>query len=266
MKQDINNPSSRSPVDELFARRLGQHSVVPDKAGWKNLQARMAAGSQKPRVVAFWQSPTVYRYAAAACLAALLLTGSWLWLRPAPEPLVAKNQRVIWPGKSTQSAMPVPPITQKPEPILARQAETPNMPKLDKPGLAEAKPHKTSPVQEIITTAAQVDVQLTRIDTKPTTTPAVAAPAEVLTGRVLVVTIPEPDALIEARQAANWSDSAGKAPVVRVAAKPATRKGLLQQLRRVSDSIDVASNDEQGLVNKAYLIIKNKLNKKTVRQ
>ena len=103
MKQDTNNPPSASPVDDLFARRLGQHSVVPDKAVWGRLQSKMA-GKQEVRVLAFWQNPVLHRYAAAACVSALLLAGGWLLLRPTAGTTTRQNQMVM-SGSETDGSM-----------------------------------------------------------------------------------------------------------------------------------------------------------------
>ncbi|QHV98455.1 hypothetical protein [Spirosoma endbachense] len=70
--------TEKPPIDDLFARKLGNMSLSPGSDGFARLQARM--GQQKPEAkVVFWRNPAVYGYtAAAACLVLVCLFG-WLY-------------------------------------------------------------------------------------------------------------------------------------------------------------------------------------------
>ncbi|GAB4052300.1 hypothetical protein GCM10028810_53350 [Spirosoma litoris] len=69
----------KQPIDDLFARKLGNMSLPPSDDGFARLQARMGQGKQEAKVV-FWRNPAMQRYmAAAACLLLVCLFG-WLYL------------------------------------------------------------------------------------------------------------------------------------------------------------------------------------------
>ncbi|QIP17586.1 hypothetical protein G8759_35560 [Spirosoma aureum] len=70
--------TEKPPIDDLFARKLGNMSLSPGSDGFARLQARL--GQQKPEAkVVFWRNPAVYGYtAAAACLLLVCLFG-WLY-------------------------------------------------------------------------------------------------------------------------------------------------------------------------------------------
>jgi hypothetical protein len=271
MKQDINKLRDESPVDELFARRLARHSVKPDPAAWERLQTRLA-GDSAPRIVVFWQNPAVVRYAAAACVTLLLLAGGWWFLRPLDEILIVHNQRVTQPEKREQlpktvptTDRPLPPMTRQTQPMIARNART--LPSSNPAGqaVANAKRAEPKPARSNALPNQQPGEQLAQTEIKPLTISSVTVPKPTekpITGRVLVVTIAEPDALIEARQAANWSESAEKIIVMADRANPtATDSNLSAQRRRGNRGVGatVASTDDQSLLNLAYRAIKNKV-------
>ncbi|OIN58907.1 hypothetical protein [Arsenicibacter rosenii] len=63
--------TEKQPIDDLFARKLGDMSITPGPKSWDELQNRMGR-EQNPRIVPVW-----YRYAAAA--ACLVLVGGIGW-------------------------------------------------------------------------------------------------------------------------------------------------------------------------------------------
>ncbi|SOD96061.1 hypothetical protein [Spirosoma fluviale] len=70
--------TEKLPIDDLFARKLGNMSLPPSADGFERLQARMNQQKPEPRLV-FWRGPAVQPYlAAAACIAIVCLFG-WLY-------------------------------------------------------------------------------------------------------------------------------------------------------------------------------------------
>jgi hypothetical protein len=283
MKQTTNNPPDKSPVDDLFARRLGQHSIVPDKAAWERLQSKMA-GQPEARVLAFWQNPMVHRYAAAACVSALLLVGGWLLLRPTDGTITRQNQ-IATAGTSQKTAKAN--ITKKGQSNLenrikdqriavqrsenqglVQQPATSSVSKFAEKMIAQTRRSE----KQLIPTPKPVNQrpgsQLAKTETLPTEISPITIPAKPVAEQVLIVTIAEPDALIEARQAANWSESAEKTLVVDVSAQPTRNNSLFQQLKRVREGngLELAGNDDQSLLSRAYQTIKKKTNNKSLKQ
>lgn len=283
MKQDTNNQPDKSPVDDLFARRLGQHSVAPDKAGWERLQAKMA-GKKEARVLVFWQNPTVYRYAAAACVSALLLAGGWLLLRSADGVKTSQNQiattktgqktREINATKNgrdnTGNRVADQQIMQQSvnQQLVVDKPATAFIPKLTEKMVAQTKRgvnqaiHVTKPVDQ------GSDDLVIQTETTPISISPITVPAKPVAEQILIVTIAEPDALIEARQAANWSESAEKTLVVDVSPKPTKGRRILQQVVRVrnGEGVELAGDADQGLLSRAFQTIKNKVNNKSLKQ
>ncbi|MVM40145.1 hypothetical protein GO730_25155 [Spirosoma sp. HMF3257] len=69
----------KQPIDDLFARKLGNLSLPPSADGFARLQARMGQSKQETKVV-FWRNPVMQRYmAAAACLLLVCLFGWMYW-------------------------------------------------------------------------------------------------------------------------------------------------------------------------------------------
>ena len=70
--------SEKQPIDDLFARKLGDMSLKPSADGFERLQARMNQNKPEAHVV-FWRNPAMQRYmAVAACLILVCLFG-WLY-------------------------------------------------------------------------------------------------------------------------------------------------------------------------------------------
>ncbi|WP_080053945.1 hypothetical protein [Spirosoma aerolatum] len=113
----MKNQSEKQPIDDLFARKLGNMSLPPSADGFERLQARMGKRTPEARVV-FWQNPTIQRYmAAAACLVLVSLFGWLYWptgtQSTGGESQVATNR----PRKQTahQEVSPKPGITENTE-------------------------------------------------------------------------------------------------------------------------------------------------------
>ncbi|GAB4035535.1 hypothetical protein [Spirosoma gilvum] len=83
--------SEKQPIDDLFARKLGNMSLPPSADGFERLQARMGQRKPETRVV-FWHNPTIQRsMAAAACLVLVGLFG-WLYKPSDTQTTGAENQ------------------------------------------------------------------------------------------------------------------------------------------------------------------------------
>lgn len=286
MKQDTNNPQDKSSVDDLFARRLGQHSIAPDKAGWERLQSKMA-GKPEARVLTFWQNPTLHRYAVAACVSALLLAGGWGWLllRSADGVMTRQNQVAttktgqkteqigIKEGRqrSSNDRIADQQIVERlveSQRVSARKSKAISTPELAEKMIAQTKRSASQPVRAIKPVERHPDSQLAETGAIPIAINPITAPTKPVAEQVLIVTIAEPDALIEARQAANWSESAEKTLIVDVSPKPTKGRRILQQVVRVRNGagLELAGNDDQSLLSRAFQTIKNKTNNKPLKQ
>ena len=284
MKQDTNNQPDKSPVDDLFARRLGQHSIAPDKAGWEKLQAKMT-GKPEARVVVFWRNPTVHRYAAAACVSALLLTGGWLLLRPTDDVSTRQNQMATTAtGQKTRQTNAIKGRRGNADNRVANQQiaaqEPANQQSMSQQSVTSSVSKRTEKLADQTKWGANqsgqaakpvdqyADDQVVKIETTPTSISLITVPTKPVAEQVLIVTIAEPDALIEARQAANWSESAEKTLAVDVVQKPAKSGKFLQQVARVrnGNGIELAGDADQGLLSRAFQTIKNKTNNKSLKQ
>lgn len=63
---------SKHPIDDLFASRLRDHSIKPERASWEELQRRIGAKEKR-------KTPFIGWYAAAASVGVVLLAAWWLW-------------------------------------------------------------------------------------------------------------------------------------------------------------------------------------------
>ncbi|WP_460936641.1 hypothetical protein [Spirosoma humi] len=97
--------TEKLPIDELFARKLGNASLTPDSDGFARLQARMGQHKPEPQMV-FWRNPAIQRYmAAAACLLLVALFGWLYW------PSADSTERG---GNQLATNQPVEAVTKKP--------------------------------------------------------------------------------------------------------------------------------------------------------
>ncbi len=264
----MNNPPAKSPVDDLFARRLQQHSVTPDPAGWQRLQDRIAAKQTGPVALAFWQRPVVMRYAAAACVVAVLLLGVW-WFGPTNAPQIATRKPALL-QQQTQHEQPsaVPQWVHLPTQMVTQNSRSLPMQKQVKASLAYQQQPSKKPLLTPPIAGAQPVAQLAQTTPPPPPSSTATTTPTPRSEQVLVVTIAEPNMLIEARQAANWSESPEKMIVLKAAPNPAKDSSRLAERSRIEAGkrMDLADNDEQSLVLKAYQVIRNKFTKKTLKQ
>ncbi len=93
--------TEKQPIDDLFARKLGDMSIKPSTDAYSRLQARMGQGRREEPVV-FWRNPVVQRYlAAAACLLLVTLLG-WLYLS-SDKASVADEDKIASVGSKKSS-------------------------------------------------------------------------------------------------------------------------------------------------------------------
>ena len=250
--------TEKQPIDDLFARKLGNMSLPPSPDGFERLQARMGQGKQEARVV-FWRNPAMQRYmAAAACLLLVCLFGWLYW--PADSKViqgeqVATNQSsILLPTKKKTIERQV----DQPSERSTLKTITPDLinQEVNKEQLAEvSKPAEVNRRNRVVALPTINRPQMTIVNTLPVTNEAVLAQAttvdpktkpEVMTPdvimptakpaseqvadnklvtkptqvaeRVLVVTIAEPEALVAARQAAKVAVE--EKPVVAANEKP----------------------------------------------
>lgn len=301
MKKNREGP----PIDDLFARKLGNLSLPPKPDGFARLQVRMGQKEENRQVV-FWRNPVVVRYMVA--VACLLLVGIFGWLTwpvseevDGPEVATTTNstqeqRRAEVPltkgGLPTSRIEPSVVIRSRPNkenPVILNQqvAEKDRVAqRLKLVNVGKSKNGLPAGVTEldreaIIKSApepviAQVKPDGDKSSSKPVTNlavqPTVLLPPDQLAlqpdkatrtnQRVLVMTIPEPDALVEARQAAQDTDE----KIVVMQAKATKHTGMrkiVAQLQRVRGSETVAArdDDERGLLGRAYKGIKRSLEK-----
>lgn len=234
--------TEKPPIDELFARRLGNMSITPSPDGFERLQARMGKAKPEAKIV-FWQNPVMQRYmAAAACLVLVSLFGWLYWPSgngaDSTQTQIATNQRVP-SGSPSEKTVPV--VTDQQPQTNETLAKGTDARVLDttpadqvatvntSPGqtLPTMNPQKRSEEQTKPTERPAIDAMPTVAQTKPMETkvqPEIVAPVAPVNSpkavteqladskpstkpalaqeRVLEVTIAEPEALVAARQVA----------------------------------------------------------------
>ena len=265
--------TEKPPIDELFARKLGNASLTPASDSFARLQARMGQQKSEPNMV-FWRNPDVQRYmAAAACLLLVCLIG-WRYYGSSSRTPDRK-------GDQLATNRPVKPVQEKPvkkeithpqseqipeaakEEELVREANTNqvaianNSDKIGSTnkgktnlGVGQKTPAKSGqsiPVapmlvqEKPVEPKSKVDVALPPFVAPVTqVTPesvadakSVVKPSPVVE-RVLVVTIAEPEALVAARQAAKVAVEEKVALAQREKPeKEAKVDGLWQKVKRI---------------------------------
>jgi|GEM_PF-1520263 len=261
--------TEKPPIDDLFARKLGNMSLSPSPDGFERLQARM--GQKKPEAnVVFWRNPAIYGYvAAAACIAVVFLFG-WQYWSSGNTTRTDKNEVAITSSghqRSKKNAeMSIKPQTEQQTPQkvdsnrnipdhateedrVAAITKGPAHRRFDSPEKQAKTIHNLTPKNPGVTTDLPVVAQVATQETK---TPDVAPIASLATPatnveqpvvvvnkpshpseRVLEVTIAEPEALVAARQIAKASTE--EKPVVASSDKheKETKAGnLWQQVKR----------------------------------
>ena len=230
--------TEKQPVDDLFARKLGNMSLPPSPDGFARLQARMGQQSERETRVIFWQNPAIQRYMAiAACLLLMCLFG-WLYLSTdtpgSGTATVAVNKSAASSGKKHAYEQPKSnletevvsnqPVTER-EISSSTGSETTNSVLAGRGKLVDSKStngnNRLATVAPTIRENKPVSEELP--DVTPTKSVEQIAKAEVNTPlaqpmpekqvatttdkptpvaeRVLIVTIAEPKALVAARQA-----------------------------------------------------------------
>ena len=287
------------PIDDLFARKLGNASLSPSTDAFERLQARMSKVQSVERVV-IWRNPTVQRYMAiAACLLLVCLFG-WLYLRTdstsairgeqvasnvkkPQKPVMGQSEKTM--NKSTVEEKPDgQPVPAELENHLAtvnkpvevpQQAYNTNIQLGQNRSKVTAAYEKESPVltqtppREDKATSADIPLpHLNAPNSVDTNTERLAehtvklvAPVE----RVLTVTIEEPESLVAAQQMARKE----RITVVANEEKPEkeTKSGSLwQQVRRIKQGElfarhDNPGNEDQSLLGRAYSGLKQSFEK-----
>ncbi len=274
--------SEKRPIDDLFARKLGNMSIPPNSDGFERLQARMIHRQPQTRVV-FWRSPNVYKYStAAACLILIGLFGWQYWLSGAEQSVdttrvasnhsrrkVQKETSGQWNGQAKDSGAGL----NTPDVILPESIEEltdrQQVAGVNKPTNNTRKTRsfakESVPIEHFI---AQNSIKLAKrlvnlaatksaegnakLAVETATLPAVS-PKRVVDNstkpavsveRVLIVTIAEPEALVAARQAAKTTVE--QKPVVATTDKPekeAKTNTLWQQVKRIKQGEVFARGD-----------------------
>lgn len=278
----MKKPIEKLPIDELFARKLGNMSLPPKADGFERLQARMGQGKPEAKIV-FWQNPSVQRYmAAAACLLLVCLFGWLYW--PAGKGTVSDDTQMAVNKSVVPERMPIQNQKEKVQPVenegpdvkapdlLEQKAAVEQLAKADKPSVNKSdtgRPLKQSqktakPSLKDVAPVANEPVlaQIKSVERKPEpTTSPMTNPTNVATSeqlaenkivskpapaaeRVLVVTIAEPEALVAARQAAVASiEEKSTVAVADKSAKEAKGNSLWQQVKRIKQGEVLARGD-----------------------
>lgn len=115
MDKHKKHADGKSPIDDLFARKLSHASLPPSADSFERLQARMGQRRGEPRMVV-WRNPNVQRFiAAAACLLLVCLFG-WLYLSGDQEggmdsPQVADKKFAPSASPIDRPTVPTSPLT-----------------------------------------------------------------------------------------------------------------------------------------------------------
>ena len=296
MKKQAEN----DPLDDLFARKLGNMSLEPSASGFERLQARMGHQNTVSRVV-FWRNQTLQRYmVAAACLLLVCLIG-WFYqssnspskkggaeliadksehrLHRKAESRINKTAPEVAPAEVSNSELVQSQLatTNKPADVdlpHIRRSQLPNQPAKESRKLMPG-PTEEQPVLAQVPTGSNVVKPASPIESIAIRTSSVTP--ERLTGnyvkqaplaeRVLVVTIAEPEALAEARQIAKTAYP--EKSVVSTDTKPEKETkagGLWQQVKRIKQGDvfarrDAPNGEDQGLIGRAYSGLKQSFDK-----
>ncbi len=296
--------TEKTPIDDLFARKLSNTSLPVSPGGFERLQARMGQNVPEARVI-IWRNPTIQHYMAiAACLVLMCLFGWLYWPSTEMKTPVATNR----PTRSNQQK-PVEkqvggelsaPMPTDNEPALAGQNATtePSTLANESSDLPKAiNEPKSVSIDKVSKSDRQDKSELTVTPTEPSenksNSDVVASndltplnqPATQLAEdkqtvvqpntaveRVLIVTIAEPEALIAARQVAKTSLDEKPMVAVNDKLEKATKGGVLwQQVKRIKQGDIFARGNkadvESSLLGRAYNGLKHSFDKdKSVKQ
>lgn len=275
--------TEKPPIDDLFARKLGNMSLPPSADGFERLQARMNQQKPEPRLV-FWHNSTVQPYmAAAACLALVCLFGWLYWpsgsVNGPGQNDMAVNENAREKPKSDHQR----PSNNQLQPKATEETPTGLEPAEDATQLAD----NNEPVNKKVTNSVSEGLKATKgvgrapsvikqvedeaviaqtktVENKNNTTPntpinvnpietlstdrvaenkAVAKPIPAAE-RVLEVTIAEPQALVAARQEAKAIIEEKAAVAQNDKADKETKGSLWQQVKRIKQGEVFARQDD----------------------
>lgn len=289
--------TEKTPIDDLFARKLGNMSLPPSPDGFERLQAKMGYSKPEARIV-IWRNPTMQRYMAIAACFLLVCMFGWLYW-PTDQmtmPIAAKQPALSSPQKSLQepgeiglstsmSAAKTPDLQNRKQTIEQQPVHS----KLS--GTAQANTNsKSFKRAKVLTISTASGSELAVVPAKKTeekvegavTMPDVAIPVNrpteqlaentstvkpvPATERGLVVTISEPEALVAARQAVK-TDADEKSAVATNDKPEKGTKGnsLWQQVKRIKQGDVFArgnnSDVETSLIGRAYNGLKHNFDK-----
>lgn len=292
------------PLDDLFARKLGNLSLPPSANGFDRLRSRMAQDKPMGKVV-FWRNPALQRYMAAAACLVLVCLLSWLyWLTgsDSKNSSVAVHQSTHSPKAPNNQAEEVfdelahqqRPTDSSNQGVSGEQsADTIEATKTDQQStrLAESQPSEdksvkhlrsalTNQVTPIVAQGRSVERESKREEPEtvasanpsaPRLTESTAKPTSPAE-RVLVVTIDEPAVLVAARQEKPALDEKAVVAFEEKAVKEGKTGSLWQKMKQLKQGellakSDNPTDDEQGLLGRAYTGLKHSIEKnKTTKQ
>jgi hypothetical protein len=276
--------TGEQPIDDLFARKLGNMSLPPSPNGFERLKARMDQNEQETRIV-FWRNPTIQRYmTAAACLLLISLFGWLYW--PSPTKLPDGTQVAENKSKTTSKAdqvkeqlkphggklnTPTPQqsfsqpetatselaqvtkktIEVKPEYLAKKQSPDFNkttsqgLPATNEPVLAQSKSkEERNSLDPVNSDRAASNIA---VATEQMTEVKNQVKPDVASEHVLEVTIAEPATLVAARQAAKAaSDEKSAVDANDKPEKESKSGGLWQQVKRFKQGEVLARRDNAG--------------------
>ncbi|ADB41647.1 hypothetical protein [Spirosoma linguale] len=275
--------TEKPPVDDLFARKLGNMSLPPSADGFARLQARMNQQKPEPRLV-FWRNPIVQPYmAAAACLALVCLFG-WLYWPSGPDSKPGHNELAVnkksaeQKGVQAQHASANQPETkkvveapaglesitnseqvastnkavkEKRENLVSRTPQGANAADIELSGMKQIESEpviaQTKTVENRGNVTNPVSINVTPMETAKADhvaeVKAVAKPAPSVE-RVLEVTIAEPQTLLAARQEAKAIVEEKAVIAQNDKAEKETKASLWQQVKRIKQGEIFARQDD----------------------
>lgn len=283
-----------NPIDDLFARKLGNMSLPPTPNGFERLQGRMDNAQTKGRIV-FWHNPTIRLYLkVAACLLLVCLVGWLYWPVTSKQtvsgPQVANNEQHprTKPNSEPKQVQEKPSITNPtlvPDQYATIQKKGIVAPKGSRLLKANAAATQrvdnptTASMNESVMAQNQKDNGNQAIDSPEIGKVAVNKPLAITestekkaspstTERILIVTIAEPEALFAAQQLTKAGQEKNTAVVDDGNQPPGNTKEatIWQQLKRFKQGEVLArsnkqGNDDRGLLGRAYTGLKHSFDK-----
>ncbi|GAB3987105.1 hypothetical protein GCM10028807_06100 [Spirosoma daeguense] len=289
--------TEKQPIDDLFARKLGNLSMKPSSDGFERLQARMGQSAPEARIV-FWRNPVIQRsLAAAACLALVCLAG-WQYWPSSPkigeaQVAIIETSKAVDKNPNATKSETLDLATKKPtqDVVIAEQNLAVNNDQLavtTKTKRSIETTQKNSQEQNVETTnkrsettLAQVEPTSNQAKTTDNVVPDVAtvqpvnskqiATSETMvksipaSERVLVVTIAEPEGLVASRQE-KASPEAHSFDNDENADKGSKSGSLWKQVKRFKEGEifargDNRANEDRGLLSRAYSGLKHSIEK-----